>query len=154
MDRGAWWATVHGVTESDLTEWLTHTFLSGILLCSCIAVCLSIHSRQTFFFCSGGSYELNHYKHLSTGFYVAICFHFSLANGLPQWLSRCNAGDMGSIPGLGRSHGEVNGIPLPDSCLKNPMDRGAWRAAVHRFIESDTTVYACVCSWIIQKVYV
>ena len=39
----------------------------------------------------------------------------------------CNAGDLGSIPGLGRSHGEVNNYPLHYSCLENSMDRGAWR---------------------------
>jgi len=37
-----------------------------------------------------------------------------------------NAGDLGSIPGLGRSPGEGNGNPLQYSCLENPMDRGAW----------------------------
>ena len=36
-----------------------------------------------------------------------------------------NAGDLGSIPGLGRSPAEGNGNPLQDSCLENPMDRGA-----------------------------
>ena len=40
--------------------------------------------------------------------------------------SACNAGDLGLIPGSGRSFGEVNGTPLKYSCLKNPMDRGAW----------------------------
>ena len=40
--------------------------------------------------------------------------------------SACNAGDLGLIPGLGRSPGEGNGNPLQDSCLENPMDRGAW----------------------------
>ena len=39
--------------------------------------------------------------------------------------SACNAGDQGSIPGLGRSPGEGNGNPLQHSCLENPMDRGA-----------------------------
>ena len=37
-----------------------------------------------------------------------------------------NAGDLGLIPGLGRSPGEGNGNPLQDYCLENPMDRGAW----------------------------
>ena len=37
-----------------------------------------------------------------------------------------NAGDLGSIPGLGRFPGEGNGNPLQYSCLENPMDRGAW----------------------------
>ena len=39
--------------------------------------------------------------------------------------SACNAGDAGSIPGLGTSPGEGNGNPLQHSCLENPMDRGA-----------------------------
>ena len=41
-----------------------------------------------------------------------------------------NAGDVGLIPGSGRSPGEGNGNPLPYSCLGNPMDREAWRATV------------------------
>ena len=41
-----------------------------------------------------------------------------------------NAGDMGFIPGLGRSPGEGNGNPLQYSCLGNPMDREAWQATV------------------------
>ena len=59
--------------------------------------------------------------------------------GLPWQLSgenksACNAGDAGdagSIPGLGRSPGGVNGNPLQYSCLGNPMDRGPWWARVH-----------------------
>ena len=45
--------------------------------------------------------------------------------------SACNAGDLGFIPGSGRPPGEGNGYPLQDSCLETPMDRGAWKAAVH-----------------------
>ena len=54
--------------------------------------------------------------------------------------STCNAGDLGLIPGLGRSPGGGQGSPLQYSCLENPMDRGAWRATVHGVTESDTTV--------------
>ena len=46
--------------------------------------------------------------------------------------SACNAGDLDSIPASGRSAGEGNGYPLQSSCLENPMDRGTWRAIVHR----------------------
>ena len=42
----------------------------------------------------------------------------------------CNAGDMGSIAGSGRSPGGGHGNPLQCSCLEHPMDRGAWRATV------------------------
>ena len=45
--------------------------------------------------------------------------------------SACHAGDLGLIPGLGRSPGEGNGYPFQYSCLENSMDRGAWRATVH-----------------------
>ena len=50
-----------------------------------------------------------------------------------------NVGDEGSVLGLGRSPGEGNGNPLQYFCLENPMDRGAWRAIVHDFAESDRT---------------
>ena len=49
-----------------------------------------------------------------------------------------NVGDLGSIPGLGRSSGEGNGNPLRYSCLENPMDREAWWATVHFVTKSQT----------------
>ena len=52
--------------------------------------------------------------------------------------SACNEGDPCSVPGSGRSPGEGHGNPLQFSCLENPMDRGAWRAAVHRVTKSQT----------------
>ena len=52
--------------------------------------------------------------------------------------SAYNAGDPGSIPGLGRPPGEGNGNPLQYSCLENPMDRAAWRATVHGVAKSQT----------------
>ena len=53
--------------------------------------------------------------------------------------SACNAGDPGSIPESGRSSGEGNGNPLQKSCLEHAMNRGAWRATVHRVTELDMT---------------
>ena len=50
-----------------------------------------------------------------------------------------NAGDVGSIPGSGKSPEEGNGNQLQYSCLGNPMDRGVWQATVHGVTESDTT---------------
>ena len=49
-----------------------------------------------------------------------------------------NVGDLGSIPGLGRSPGEGNGNPLQYSCLENCMDGGTWWAEVHGVAKSWT----------------
>ena len=69
--------------------------------------------------------------------YLSVC-----VTGLPWWHSKestCNAGDLGSIPGSGRSSGEENGNPL-QYCLENPMDRRAWWLAAHVVAkESDVT---------------
>jgi len=61
-------------------------------------------------------------------------FSGSVVNNQPV-----NAGDLGSIPGLGRVPGEENDNPLQCFCLGNPMDRGDWLATVHGVTkESDT----------------
>ena len=52
--------------------------------------------------------------------------------------SACNAGDPGSIPGVGRSPGEGNGKPLEYSSLENPMDSGAWWATIRAVTKSRT----------------
>ena len=52
--------------------------------------------------------------------------------------STSNAGNLGLIPGSGRSPGGGNDNPLQYSCLENPMDRGAWRATVHEDAKSWT----------------
>ena len=58
--------------------------------------------------------------------------------GSDSKVSAYNAGDLGSIPGLGRSPGEGNGNPLQDSCLEISMDGGAWWATVHGVTKSRT----------------
>ena len=96
MDRGAWWATVHGVAKSQ-------TRLSDFT---------SLHFS-------------------SQAFPVAL-----VVKNLPA-----KAGDVrdaGSISGSGRSSGGGNGNPLQYPCLENPMDRGAWQAAVHRVSKSQS----------------
>ena len=59
-------------------------------------------------------------------------------NGSDGKESACSTGDLGLIPGLGRSPGEGNGNPLQYSCLENSMDRGTWQATVHGVPESRT----------------
>ena len=65
---------------------------------------------------------------------ISICF----PGGSEVKASARNVGDLGSIPGLGKSPGEGNGHPLQYSCLENPMDRGAWWATVHGVAKSQT----------------
>ena len=68
------------------------------------------------------------------------------AMGLPWWLrckeSACNTGDLGSIPGSGRLPGEGNRYPFQNSCLENPMNRGAWWATVHRVAKKRLSTHA------------
>ena len=69
-----------------------------------------------------------------------LAHHYKMFEDFPSGSagkeSACNAGDGGSIPGSGRSHGGGNGNPLQDNCRGNPMDRGAWLATVHRVTKS------------------
>ena len=66
------------------------------------------------------------------------CFHRQNSGaGSKEPSCQCRR-DMGSIPGLGRSPGEGPGNPLQYSCLENPTDRGAWRAAIHGVTKSQT----------------
>ena len=62
-------------------------------------------------------------------FFCCVVFH---CIRFPWWLSgkesACQTGDWSLIPGLGRSPGEGNGNPFQYSCLRSPMDRGAWQA--------------------------
>ena len=68
-----------------------------------------------------------------------IISHLKSASGGPDGTeSPCNAGDWGSISGLGRSPGEGNGNPSQYSCLDNSMDRGTWCATVHEVSKSWT----------------
>ena len=67
-----------------------------------------------------------------------IFFWLGFPGGSEYKASACNAGDLGLIPGWGRSPGEGNGNPLQYSCLENPVDRGTWQATIHGFTKSLT----------------
>ena len=83
------------------------------------------------------SYPREKYSHLIIldkldKFYVKLGF----SGGSDGKESACNAGDLSSIPGLGRSPGGGQSNPLQYSCLENSMDRGAWQATVHGVTKS------------------
>ena len=86
--------------------------------------------------------------------------YYSSEKGLRWWLSSkeppANAGDVGSIPGLGRSPGKQNGNLFPYSCLWSPMDRGAWHATVHgghKSVEHDLATKQQQQSWKKQFIF-
>ena len=72
-----------------------------------------------------------------TGF-LSVLVHYHFLRGSEVKVPAWNAGDLGLIPGLGRSPGEGNGNPLQYSCLENPMEGGAWWAIVHGVAKSRT----------------
>ena len=129
MDRGAWWATVHGVAKSRtrLSDF-TFTSLSPPQRSS------SKHSH------AGHRVSTDEFERDTTqSVFSGNKGPSSLqTGGLEDKASACNAGDLGSIPGLGRSPGEGNGNLLQYSCLENPMDAGAWGATVHGVTKSRT----------------
>ena len=70
---------------------------------------------------------------------LAVCsLPLVLRGGSGGKVSAYNAGNLGLIPGSGRTTGEGNGNPLQYSCLGNPMDKEAWWATVHAVTESQT----------------
>ena len=75
-----------------------------------------------------------------------IMFASGFPGGSDGKESACNAGVLALIPGLGRFPGGGNGYPLQYSCLESPMDRGAWRAAIHGVTKS--------CTWLSNFLYV
>ena len=83
-------------------------------------------------------------KRVDIGIYITDSFFCTAETntGIPRWHSGknppINAGDLGLIPGLGRSPGGQNGNPLHFSCLENLVDRGAWQATFHGVAKSQT----------------
>ena len=70
-------------------------------------------------------------------------YHFlGFPGGLDGKESACSAGDLGSIPGSGRSPGEGNSNPLQYSCLENPMDGGVWSATVHGIAKAQLSDFS------------
>ena len=75
---------------------------------------------------------------MQVGFILSSYSSPDFPGGSDSEESACNAGDLGSVPGLGKSPGVGKGNPLQYSCLENSMDRGDWQAIVHGVANSQT----------------
>ena len=143
MDGGAWWAAVHGVMKSQTRlsiftfTFHFHALEKEMATHSSVLAWRIPGTREPHRLLSMGSHRVGHdWSDLAAA--AAATEQIGLL-----WLQMiknlpANAGDAGLIPGSGRSPGEGNGNPLYCSCLENPMDRGAWRAAVHGVTKSRT----------------
>ena len=76
---------------------------------------------------------------LSLGSFLLLLQSLGFCGGSDGQETTCNVRDPGSIPGSGKSPGKQNGKPLQYSYLENSMDRRAWWATVHGFVELDMT---------------
>ena len=133
MDSSLPGSAVHGIFQARILEWAAISFSRGSsqprdwTQVSCIA-----DRRFTVWATREAKFillkEIKRYLYKWKGFPV----------GSDGKESVCSARDPDSILGLGRSPEEGNGNPLHYSCLKNPMDRGAWRATVHGVVKSQT----------------
>ena len=147
MDYSPPGSSVHGVLQTRILEWAAISFSRGS----------SQTGDQTFVSCIG-RWSLQYWaqgspsspRHSLTPSLTGLFLHSFIQQNLldicclPEGLPcgsevkslPANAGDKGSIPGLGRVSGERNGNSVHYSCLENTMDRGAWRATVHGVAKS------------------
>ena len=107
---------------------------------SCPTVCrldLSFPTRNQILVLCIGKWILKHWT-IEEILTIKLFLIKGFPGGSEVKASASNTGDLGSIPGLGRSPGEGNGNPLQYSCLEKPMDGGAWWATVHGVAKSRT----------------
>ena len=154
-------SSVHGILQARILEWIAIPFSRGSsrstdqIQVSCIAgrfftlgatketfplrdLTAKFVTAMSSFLWEIGKEEIS--PHRMIYMYTMHLYPFIMAfpGGLEGKESACNAGDLGLIPGLGRSFREGNGYPLQYSCLENSKDRGAWQATVHGVTKSWT----------------
>ena len=97
------------------------------------------HSQQELESPGKGEFILAGSEETLVAFESGLGIFWGFPGGLDGKESACHVGDLGSIPGSGKSPGEGKGYPLQCSCLENSMDRGAWWATGHGVAELDMT---------------
>ena len=162
MDRGAWWATFHGTTESDTTEQLFSKVIHVILYGLNFGMS-SLHLPYTKEQCKNMGI-LNFFSSTMSYAYWNInkCWKvkaiFNIPGGSDGKASVYSVRDPGSIRGSGRYPGEGNGNPLQYYCLENPMDKGwlqsmgsqrarhDWATSLSLSLSEASTII-CICTW-------
>ena len=124
MDRGAWWATAHGVEKSQtwLSNW-AHMQSIGLYYGDSRKLKELVHEKMA-----------SKFIHTHTHTYGFLRWYYRQRTRLPMQ----KTWDMGLIPGSRRSPGEGNGNLLQYSWLENPMDRAAWQATVYGVAKNQT----------------
>ena len=149
MDCSPPGSSAHGIFQARVLEWGAIAFSDSIF--KGIKLYFYVFEYATLFFwllvhtfsledvIHPKMYPIYVFSYLSI---ISLSHTYTCMYGLSWWLSGkgpvCQAGDTGSISGSGRSPGEGNDNPLQCSCLENPMDRGAWWAAVHGVTKGPT----------------
>ena len=111
-----------GVTDKAISKWENGRCLPDVSLFKPLCKTLGISVNELL----NGEKDTNEDGYIiQTGHLVFTLYSSAVPGGSDGKESACNSGDLGLIPGLGRSPGEGNGNPLQCSCLDNPMDRGA-----------------------------
>ena len=113
-------SSIHRISQARTVEW--------------VAICFSKGSSPT----QGSNPGLPHCRQILYQLSYQGSPNLTGSGGSDGKGSACNVGDLGWIPGSGRSPGQGNGNPLHCSCLENPVDRGAWQATVHGVAKSQT----------------
>ena len=132
---------VPGILQARILEWVATSFSRGS----------SQPRDQTQVSCTAGGFFTNCttweayivilmslYIHSAKIIWDSTMGQAGFSGGSDGKESACSAGDLGLIPGLGRSPGEGNGYPHQYSCLEVSMDRGAWWATVYGVVKSQT----------------
>ena len=135
-DREAWHAAGHGVIKSwtHLNDWTT----AATTLSYCLKQCRSLPSRS------------NSVSYAAVDTLISYATGRTVPGGSDGKESAWSVGDLGLIPGLGRSLREGNGNPLQYSCLENPMDGGAWWTTTHGVTKSQiwlNNFTFTLCNW-------
>ena len=127
-----WYHWLDGLSLSELPE----------LVMDREAWCAAIHGVAKSRTWLSGWTELNWTELKNIFSFERHYYEYWFPGGSDSKASTCNAGDLHSISGSGRSPGEGNGNPLQYSCLENSMDGGTWWATVHGVAKSQTRLNA------------